>query len=1027
MTTDLSPWYDARDRLVSDLHADLIGGPDDVRLDERPLDRFVAGILHPSSDALMDEEDVEDTDGASSGAPDASFDPAVALSRMRYPSSFGLTFAVDADTTRSVTVDVDAARYVENADGWARQAVDVRAEVIDTTAARVGPRTLVEGLDLYVVVRTPDSRGLTSVTVVLLNTQPMPSTGPRDPACWFQPSIRLSTPRGRFSARRPQRPGGIDDADLDSYDLLFRRVEDLAVGHGCAATWDHDADVVTEISSTFLPQFDLKLAEPRGGSGIPLPMSEFAKSSSQPVLMSLVESYRDWVDLRRGELDEIPLENRETAERHLSEASAAADRMARGIELLTPGTDAARAFELMNEAMHLQRSRQDQRSGKPPSEQYWRPFQMAFILLNLEGLTDPDSDDREIADLLWFPTGGGKTEAYLGLIGYTILLRRLRNPNDGGVSVIMRYTLRLLTVQQFERAAGLICALETIRAREIPGAVGVSLGLWVGQAATPNKVDDARKALKAIANGDSSKYGNPVQLLRCPVCGTALGAQDYKYRQAPDRIVVTCANSKCEFAGGLPVHLVDEDVYRVRPSLVIGTVDKFAMMAWRAEVGHLFGRDGTNSQPDLIVQDELHLISGPLGTMVGLYETAVDAASTGAHRPKVVASTATIRRAEQQVRAVFAREARQFPPSGLDAADSYFAVEATAQEKGTRRYVGVVAPSASHTTLMVRTYAALLQGAAELDAVDSVRDAYWTLVGYFNSLRVLGGAYMQTLDDVPDRLKVLASRHGSTPRSTDNIGELTSRVESERIPRELGELERSLPDRDAKDVVLATNMISVGVDVDRLGLMAVMGQPQTTAEYIQSTSRVGRRHPGLVVVIYNAARSRDLSHFENFASYHAALYRQVEATGATPFAARARDRGLHGLLVSMTRLMVADLRGDERAVHMSSYQDEVQELAGRIVERCLAVAPQEVAHVRAQLDLLIGSWAEACDAPKLKYAGWFQAEHSLLHEAAEVLKSDTGSFPVEDAPWPTMTSLRDVDATSHLYLVPPTPFPSKKA
>ena len=319
---------------------------------------------------------------------------------------------------------------------------------------------------------------------------------------------------------------------------------------------------------------------------------------------------------------------------------------------------------------------------------------------------------------------------------------------------------------------------------------------------------------------------------------------------------------------------------------------------------------------------------------------------------------------------------------------------------------------------MVRCYGALLQAAKDLPADDEVRDAYWTLLGYFNSLRVLGGAYMQVLDDVPDRMKVVATRAGALPRELGQPGELTSRKDSSEIPRELQILETPYPDEESPDVVLATNMISVGVDVDRLGLMVVMGQPQTTAEYIQATSRVGRKHPGLVVVLYNGARSRDLSHYENFGAYHRALYRQVEATGATPFAARARDRGLHGMFVSMVRLMIDDLAADERAVLMPQFRAQVEALGRRIVDRASRIAPQETEHLERQLEALVESWTDACAQPSLKYAGWKRpVVGALLQDASEALKESNVGYPVEDPAWPTMTSLRDVDATSGLYLV----------
>jgi helicase-like protein len=494
-------------------------------------------------------------------------------------------------------------------------------------------------------------------------------------------------------------------------------------------------------------------------------------------------------------------------------------------------------------------------------------------------------------------------------------------------------------------------------------------------------------------------------------------------------MTVRCPDLSCRFhrGSGLPVHLVDEDVYRERPSLIIGTVDKFAMLAWNEASGRLFGRgsaSSTDATPDLIVQDELHLISGPLGTLVGLYETAIDHLATDPDthaRPKLVASTATIRRASEQVGAVFNRVANQFPPAGIDADDSFFAVDASAEEKGTRRYVGLMAPSTSHATLLVRTYAAVLQGAKDLDASDEVRDAYWTLLGYFNSLRVLGAAYIQSIDDVPDRIKVVAGRLGVTPRDLRDPRELTSRKRSSEIPLELERLQTSHPDPDSPDVVLATNMISVGVDVDRLGLMAVMGQPQTTSEYIQSTSRVGRRYPGLVFTLYNAARSRDLSHFESFTSYHRALYKQVEATGATPFAPRALDRGLHGLLVALARHTTTGAAADKSA-QVPVDSDALDDVARVITDRAAAVAGEETARaVEQALSELTEAWE---DGEPIQYANWkglssvnalmVPAGTSRTDEAGEALAE---SFPPVDTPWPTLTSLRNVDRESTLRII----------
>lgn len=1050
---DLAPWYRARETMRQAVVDDLLGGEADDVIGESPLDRFIVGILHPRSaapatagaagagvaeDAPSDlmQAEVDVPEAAGGGGADAVFDPAVALSRVRYPSSMGLTFAVDTHSAAVVEVCVTIARYEEAGDApavagddgvrhrmatgggvlWRRVVPEITPVTVDCAAVGMSRLALVPGLSLAVVVRRPVA-GRSSITVVLVN-ELQHTDGPRDHLCWFQPQISVATAAG-FVDRPTIRSAGVDDEDLDSYDVLFRGVRNLAVGHGCAVDWD-DAPAVTQLRTTFVPHFDLRLSDTTSAPG--LGMTALAASEEFAALRDLHGSYVAWIRVQEAQVVTLREDLQATAARHVREADEAARRMLAGIDLVCSDPTAARAFRLMNRAMSAQRARQEMiRSGAGSpgdTEQSWHPFQIAFVLLNLPGLTVPESPDRELADLLWFPTGGGKTEAYLGLIAYTILLRRLRSGAAAGVSVLMRYTLRLLTLQQFERAAGLICALEVIRAEEMPNAASFSLGLWVGQAAAPNTLKDAQKALRRLRRGEPTEEGNPVQLIRCPWCGRSLGADDYQIDRQLTRMTVHCANSSCEFSDGLPVHLVDEDVYRERPSLVIGTVDKFAMMAWRAEVASLFSTDGRYPPPDLIVQDELHLISGPLGTMVGLYETAVDAACAGAARPKVVASTATIRRARQQVRAVFDRDARQFPPPGLDARDSFFAVESTPEQKGTRQYVGVLAPGVSQATLLVRTYAALLQAGLDLEAPDEVKDAYWTLLGYFNSLRLLGGAFMQVIDDVPDRLKVLSQRAGSPVRDLAEPRELTSRKKSSEVPTELAVLGTSYPDPESPDVVLATNMISVGVDVDRLGLMAVMGQPQTTAEYIQATSRVGRKVPGLVVVMYNGARSRDLSHYESFAGYHRSLYRQVEATGATPFAARARDRGLHGVVVALARMLLVQARPDGAAGDARSWEEELRRTAERLVQRARKVAAREEQAVADQVKEIVDAWIDAVGGGRLAYAGWFDRQDKLLVPAGMLVDEEEPSFPVDLPPWPTLTSLRDVDSESWAYLVP---------
>ena len=1062
---DLEPHYRFREELVELVRGDLLGpaGGEDEVLDEEPLAAYITGVLHPlrpdreaeRTDREEQDVDVEDQKKAEDGPVDSG----IPMSNLQRPSAMGLTFSVDPRVAPTLAVAVRAARYEPvDAEGnrtgarrarrrateeelprWRRVPVehtiaDVRVEDGGTSSHLVDT-----GLELRIRRRPRDAAGLVALTVSLINSHRVPGQEVPDPSCWFQPTITVSTRAPALVDRGGPRPTDRDD-ELRLNALLHRHAPVFATGHGCAVTWDwrppapgavpSDAARTDTLRTTFVPDREVLLTDSNPDIG-GIPMLELAHGPTDTVLDRLdrlVTAYESWIDERRVEADGLRGTGYErVAGQRVAVCTEAADRMRSGIEALRRDGDALRAFRLANETMADQRARsawvREGRNGEPdPSSARWRPFQVGFVLVCLDGIIDPDHRDRGITDLLWFPTGGGKTEAYLGLIAFTTYLRRLRRgPAGGGVTVLMRYTLRLLTLQQFERAATLICAMERTRRREPDlGDETISIGMWVGRAATPNKLDRAEKALTVLARNKDLQEENPVQLRRCPWCGTALDHQDHVVDRAAGRLHITCRDAGCDFRAGLAVHVVDETIYSSRPTLVIATSDKFAQMTWRGEVAGIFNRttspEGT-PPPELVIQDELHLISGPLGTLAGLYEAAVDHAAA---RPKIIASTATIRRAEEQGRRLFDREVRQFPPSGLDARDSWFAVEATAATRATRRYLGVLAPATSQATLLIRTYAALLHHAHHIPGEDRVRDTYWTLVGYFTSLRLLSAAELQTHADVAERMKQLAVRDESGTRTVEILRELTSRIPSSDVPRRLEELFDALddPDRRPIDVVLATNMISVGVDVDRLGLMAVMGQPQTTAEYIQATSRVGRRDPGLVVTMFNAARSRDRSHYENFVPYHSALYRQVESSSVTPFAPRARDRALHAVLVGMLRMTVPAARENTAAGDLAGYADEIDDLIDVLAARAGSVSgegsgPDEA--VADDLSEFVADWADLADGGPLLFEAPRRHGDAPREPDVALLRAYGADDDLDEA-HPTMWSLRDVDVECPLYL-----------
>lgn len=1041
-------YYAFRDEVVGALVEDLLGPaePEEI-IEDAPITRYITGILFPADGSHIDPtEDLEESDDYDEAALP---DPPVSMANRRYPSSMGITFAVDPQMCKLLRIDVSAARYQQLEDEseekaprsfrrgtgpgerWKRVPLEEQTFNVDPSKPTTDRReNVADGLQLFCRVRPPTGDGHVSITVGLINIRDATRGSLRDADSFFQPRIHVSDIDGSpvFVERLAHAPT-VSDEDLLSYRLLYRHARSFGTGHGCSVDWTADPGDETRavsIRSSFIPQYNLRLAETNPNiQADSLTMSFLAEAEKPAVLDDLREfcgAYETWIDGLGGQKASLEEDLRGTAERQIEGCREALERMRRGIDLLKRDGSAWSSFQLANEAMLNVRARTvwlrgNKATPSPVTDQRhrWRPFQLAFILLCLEGITDANSKDRQLADLLWFPTGGGKTEAYLGLIAYVVFLRRLRHSDrGGGVTALMRYTMRLLTIQQFERAALLIATCEHIRrARSDLGDEPISIGLWIGKGGTPNTLRDARLSLDKIRSGQPVEEANPVQLHSCPWCGYPLDHRNYYLSSGRVQLIVSCRQKDCEFRDELPVHLVDDQIYRLHPTLIVATVDKFASLPWREEVANLFNlHDSAIPAPELIIQDELHLISGPLGTLTGLYETAIDyLCSRDGVRPKVVASTATIRRASDQTRGLFDREVKQFPPPGLDARDSYFAIEADPEDRGTRRYVGVMAPATSQTTLLVRTYAALLQRVGDIEAEPRVKDPYWTLIGYFNSLRVLGGARMQVQDDVNDRIALLAGGRKSDQRTIERRIELTSREPSGEIPSHLKRMSVEYPNEDVLDVILATNMISVGVDIDRLGLMAVMGQPQSTSEYIQSTSRVGRQFPGLVVVLLNSARSRDRSHYESFVAYHSALYRQVESTSVTPFSPRARDRGLHAIVIALARMLVPALMVNSGAVGVEKFVESLEIVKQVVLSRVAKVAPEEKEATSIQLDALIDEWKKrAAETPDLVFSNQSHPDRALLVDASRDDLEGEGTFL-------TLWSLRDVDRASNLYLV----------
>jgi len=1011
---------EVRERLVEALKLDLIGPWAGHHLAEeqlpghvRPSNWYLAGFLipadsRPEESADLDEDDELDEVPVDVGLPEESAEERRAAKKAYFPSSMGLSFLVSPETeqlealvtwgdyTTEVVADPEGKEYSV----WQRRPREVVVPFVVPEREAEVRLPGAEGLVLHVSARTISSaalaghipRGTRAVSVFLVNRRPPDESKP-DLAYVFQPEIAVTSTTPLVP--RPD-PHGTDSSDWDEQvaDLQYQDTPEYAVGHGVSAAWELLDGACHTVRTAWIPSAEVEYTETTDLEGVELSMVALGSltggDEARRALEPLVERYREWIEEQKGALDSLSGERRETAEQLVRSAESAAERIGRGIDALADNPDALNAFKVANRA--VARALEKRLDISEPS---WRAFQLAFMLLNIPGLVDPTEGDRKTVDLLFFPTGGGKTEAYLGLAAFAMVLRRLRHPGEGGregagVTVIMRYTLRLLTLDQLSRAAGLVCALELERGEdpERYGEWPFEIGLWVGKAATPNVIGRKGDGRQDTARAKTRQYKNdphhkaaPIPLEDCPWCGTRFGADSFSLcddkgladSDEPTQLLVGCMNIDCEFSGDrpLPIVAVDEPLYRRLPAFIIATVDKFASLPWVGPSGVLLGgadrfdasgfygpaEPGRGSRlaapllpPDLIIQDELHLITGPLGTMAGLYETAIEALCTRevdgtVTKPKIVASTATVRQAQDQVQALFGRAlTRVFPPQGADRRDTFFAHTRLSSEIPARLYVGIAAQGRNPKVAMRKTYLALM-GAAQRAYVEAggfeneenPADPYMTVMGYFNSLRELGGARRILEEEVQNTLKAYGQRRRigektglfRDRRTFSEVVELTSRVSTDKVAearRRLG-----LPFFDIKqrvDCAIATNMISVGLDVQRLGLMVVVGQPKAHAEYIQATSRVGRdpTRPGLVVTLFNVHKPRDRSHFERFRHYHETFYRSVEVGSVTPFAARALDRGLPGALVAMARHVDKNMTPPLGAENIASQRERLEEL-----------------------------------------------------------------------------------------------------
>jgi hypothetical protein len=1259
----------------------------------------------------MGEEEAEDVDV---NVPPL-FSPV--LDPKRRPSTMGISFVLESTDTPQIDVCLTWARYFKiEENGWERKprsaVLRINAESgstfwIDGTGRVVDPDSAEAEVSLHVISRR---RSVNQFFITLYLVNRVKSSNPENPDARehiFQPQIRVVCAEGTriVPGIRDVAMRGLGDettelagpGEDEMLEFLYRHRRVLARGHLCSAIWK---EIDPEIPSEQLPSLDfpscLQDAPFKWLDGELLPeadrerfskadvRTEFVPIYSVPApdlswrdeygtrpelsceklaemwdpdrlrsaLSPIVVAYSRWIDDLRKQLPAISGENpryRQIAEKIIQTCQVVRDRISAGIDMLCNDEEARLAFCFANKAMDLQSRWSPRRTGLT-----WHPFQLAFILMTLESVANSRSPYRDTCDLLWVPTGAGKTEAYLAIMIFALAYRRRRamtqerfERTGAGVAVITRYTLRLLTIQQFRRILAAVTACECLRVFNLSnlkrigwrpkdckkednflwGSTPFSVGLWVGGNVTPNRLKDTWGGNQTLCGAISilkgqRGEGEPAQVLTCPACGSLLAvpemglkpgthelylvlrvgnrnsisllgqlltgqtfqnvrilnavvamhdspnyctlglrietqstlkAEDvdniwkvieeylrtngckveliparasrmgYFLRYYEERkgtkilydFEIFCPNPECElrqpWVGGasmgwvhgmvpnpfdapdhvsgillpdgnklfhiqepfiknnphisdripIPAMTVDDQIYSRVPSIIVATIDKFARMPFEPRIASLFGNvrfhhvvygyyrpfqhsaDGSTRQghpipagkrsaplfkevkplspPDIIIQDELHLIEGPLGSLAGFYESAIEFLIRGKdeHSPKYIASTATIRRAEDQVKAVFLRGLQIFPPYGLTADDRFFITEGERHplDDGPpgRLYVGICAPGWGPHTPTIRIWSKLMQ-TAWMHRTHPAIDDYWTLTGYFNAIRELAGALALYRQDIPQRI-VSISQGNPRQLSDERALELSSRTSSTDLPSILDLLIASYP--RAPDALFTTSMFGTGVDIPRLALMVVHGQPKTTSAYIQSTGRVGRRRGALVVIFFRASRPRDLSHYESFCRYHRQLHRFVEPITVYPFAPGVLDRAGGPVAVAILRNM-RDAREawhkDDSATLMATKRQapEVRQLPywleSRAQSQPLFRRPPAGA-VRQHLDRELDAWhSYARNFGNLKYVEYAitrPPQHPVVLGDAQ---HQHANLPVvyENAP----QSLRDIEETT---------------
>lgn len=871
-------------------------------------------------------------------------------------------------------------------------------------------------------------------------------------------------------------------AENKKFDLLYSSEKNYGFGQNCSTSWTEKNGRVSEIQTTFLPEYEIKTMTPDiiiDGEKIEISHAALAAANSSEELTIILKPMIDGYDKWRKEISEIEVKEyyKEVFQKNLDEIDNSLTRMKNGIKIIQNNPKVFKVFRVVNLAMLMQMTNgkkirqiistdgeikfdllrenifeslsfesldslaeslhkkiEESAIDSPLKNYKWRAFQIAFLLMTIESIVEKKSTDRELVDLIWFPTGGGKTEAYLAVAAFSIIFRRMINPHDTGTDIIMRYTLRLLTADQFQRTARLICSIEYLR-KKFPQTLGtdeISLGMWVGSANTPNKNVDAKTKLNQITKGKKPHF--PIAM--CPWCGAELKVSKgtyYGFKIKNGELVSYCPDKTCLFHEGLPIYFVDEQLYAKAPTFLIGTIDKFVQLTWNPKGRSFFGLDNKGkrivSPPNLIIQDELHLISGPLGTLAGIYECLIEELCTDWRnenygiKPKIVCATATIKAFDEQIRALFGRQnAKLFPPAGIDINDNFFSTvekDIEGNNMPGRKYVGVHPFTQGRIQTEVQVTGSLLEQVGSLP--ENERDPFWTILSFYNTINDIGKALTLSEQDIPYHMKQyydIRNIKESERRYLNQSGvkELTSRLDSDKVSFAISDMKEEYhsDNNQSLDLVLASNIIEVGVDIDRLSLMTINGQPKTTAQYIQVSGRVGRRtweRPGLVVTEYNPTNSNDKSHFEHFNEYHQKLYSQVEESSVTPFSLFSIERGLPAIIVGYIRqaFTINGLGEAPDGILIEENLPKIIEFVKRVINRANLVDATEIDFLKIKANEILGM------LKKYDYESWeYKSGRNTQKGFMIRLIEDIDDVP--EKVFPMIFSMRSVDAQSRLVV-----------